>query len=249
MSPSFVARLVAIDDRLKSRGIARLSLDPNRETATPLGELGERVGERITGLDEDALDALAEGLEKVTAAMTEEFPDNIFGDLDFLVAQLARQAATSSDPRRHLDAQLAAVVELHGLFGCHSPIRFRYVHDFIYGYDWAKWVRRDPRPREDHGPFSPTFLAYTERRGQELLELIDAGDAKYHPLGADERARNPFGFSREPDAEIAIHRHLASQRLIPVETWRFDAEPRWKPDFAELRRDRAVALGYGLSGD
>ena len=79
-------------------------------------------------------------------------------------------------------------------------------------------------------------------RGHELLALIAQRDEKYPPL-ADDRPRNPFGFSREPDAEVAIHRDLAARDLIPVEAWRWDAAPRFDRPFADLRRERAVAHG------
>jgi hypothetical protein len=60
------------------------------------------------------------------------------------------------------------------------------------------------------------------------------------PVGA---IRNPFGFSREPDDELALHRALAAAGAIPVEAWRIDAQPRWDLDFAARRLAQARALG------
>ena len=240
-----VDRLSELDASLEARGIARLSLAPGRERATSFARLGAAVSKNAPALSGDACRAFAEGLSDVAGAIADHFPDNLFCDLDYLVAALTRDAAAATQPAEYLRTQLALAAELHAMFGKHSTIRFRYIHDFVYGYDWAKWVRRDPGPRHRHGPFSPAFLAYTKQRGEELVALIAEDDAKYRKLCDDEVARNPFGFSREPDAEMAIHRDLARSATIPVEAWRWDATPRWRANFAELRRARAVALGYG----
>ena len=128
------------------------------------------------------------------------------------------------------------------LYGMRSPVRFQYVHDFTYGYDWAKWVRRSPRDRSHVGPFELDFLRYSRRRGHELLALIARDDAEYPSL-PDDRPRNVFRFSRDPDEEILLLRDLASRDLLPVEAYRTDASPRWDRPFAELRDERALALG------
>ena len=93
------------------------------------------------------------------------------------------------------------------------------------------------------GPFSPAFLAYMHARGHELLAVIARGhDRRYPPL-PDARPRNAFGFSREPADELALHRLLAREGLVPVEAWRLDASPRWDRPFQELRREQAARLG------
>ncbi|MCA9707587.1 MAG: aldo/keto reductase [Myxococcales bacterium] len=144
-----------------------------------------------------------------------------------------------------LRRQCEQIAALQDLFGQGTAIRFRYVHDFVYGFDWAKWVARDPAARASVGPFEPPFLAFMLERGHQLLQLIaDGRDRKYPPL-PDDRPRNPFGFSREPEAEIALHQSLAADGLLPVEAWRVDAQPRWDRPYAELRRQRALALGLG----
>ncbi|MEQ9320253.1 MAG: ferrochelatase [Polyangiaceae bacterium] len=243
---SLLEHLERLDADLDSRGVKRLSLDPDRDRASRLHELGAALLERPPTLDAPALDALASGLTEVVEAIADNFPENVFWDLDYLVAALAKDAAAQADSARYLQRQLEIAADLHRMFGRHSPIRFRYIHDFVYGYDWAKWVRRDPEPRAEHGPFSSTFLSYTKQRGEELVELIARNDAKYHRLADDAVARNPFGFSREPEAEVALHRDLARRDLIPVRAWRWDAEPRFDEDFADRRKQRAVAMGYGL---
>jgi len=234
-------RLAAIDAR--RRQAPWRSLDPQRGHARPLVE----VGHALLGPDPGpGADALIDGLATIADAMEQAFPHNIFGDLDFLAASLWHDAGGSPEgPASYLRRECGRVAALQTLFGRETAIRFRYVHDFVYGFDWAKWVARDPEARVEHGPFSPEFLASMEHRGHELLELIaDGRDRKYPPL-PDGRPRNPFGFSREPEAEIRLHRALAREGLLPVETWRLDAQPVWDRPFAQLRRQRAVALGLG----
>lgn len=56
------------------------------------------------------------------------------------------------------------------------------------------------------------------------------------------RARNPFPFSREPEAEAALYRDLAARSLIPVPAWQLAPEPEWDRPFAVAREERARAL-------
>jgi hypothetical protein len=232
--------LERLDDELTERGIVRASLAPDRARATSLvGLAGMAQG---AGLDEASMAALGSGLESVVRAIAKSFPDNLLWDLDAMVGELTRAALASKDAAAYLDQHASRATELMTMFGRESTIRFRYIHDFVYGYDWVKWVRREVLERRQHGPFSTTFLDYTLDRGRELLELIDQNDRKYHQLAPGEVDRNPFGFSREPHAEIALHEELARTDVIPVEAWRFDAEPRCDRDFAALRHELAMAM-------
>ena len=87
----------------------------------------------------------------------------------------------------------------------------------------------DPEPRAEHGPFSSTFLSYTKQRGEELVELIARNDAKYHRLADDAVARNPFGFSREPEDAASRRRARKKQRR----------EAEGEEDFQMLQHHRA----------
>jgi hypothetical protein len=236
---SALAHLAAADDRL---GAPWRSLAPDRTHARPLAELGRALVE--PDADEAAVDAFAEGLAAIALAMHDAFPHNIFGDLDHLAACLWRGAAAAPEgAAAFLRRQCACVTELQHLFGRSTSIRFRYVHDFLYGFDWAKWVAREPGARARVGPFSPTFLAAMRTRGHELLVVIAEGRHRRYPPLPDARPRNAFGFSREPADEVTLHRQLACEGLLPVEAWRLDAQPRWDRPFQDLRRDHAARLG------
>lgn len=217
------------------------TLAPDRTHARPLLAIGRAL---LEGEASAAAEAFAEGLVGIVVAMRRAFPHNIFGDLDHLAASLWRGAAAAPvGPVAYLRKQCPRVAALQDLFGQATAIRFRYVHDFLYGFDWAKWVAGDPATRACVGPFAPELLAHMERRGHELLALIAAGgDRRYPPL-PDERPRNAFGFSREPADELCLHRHLAREGLLPVEAWRIDASPRWDRPFQRLRREHAARLG------
>jgi hypothetical protein len=214
------------------------TLDPLREHATPLAALVEHA----TASHPELRDALAEGITEIVEAQLRSFPENLFWDLDLLGARLVAQSSSASEPAERLLDLADRIARLQDLYGQRTPIRFRYVHDFLYGFDWARWVTRRPADRAGVGPFDQAFLAYGFERGHELLALIEAGDVKYPPLDAGD-ARNPFRFSREPDDERRLLRDLAARELVPVEAWRPDGRARWREPFSDLREERARALG------
>lgn len=225
--------LEAAEARLRDAYGALATLDPTRDEATAPRALYAALAPACA--DEAMADALARGLVAVADATLEHFPENLLFDFDALAAALVREAADAAALARAFDA----VVTLHARFGVHGPIRFRYVHDFVYGFDWAKWVRRDPEGRAAVGPFDLEFLRALLTRGEELLALVAADDAKY-PRLRDERARNPFGFSREPGDELRLHRRLAAEGLVPVEAWCLEPRAVWDRPFADLRAARAA---------
>lgn len=240
-----LARLRALDARFDAEGVVRRTLDPTRERATALDALATRLAPRAPS--PRAAVAVAEGLGALAEAILTHFPDNLLWDLDALAAALLREAAAAPEPAAEVREAFDDAVALHALFGHATTIRFRYVHDFVYGFDWAKWVRRDPARRRHVGPYDRAFLRTMHRRGRELLALIEADDAKYPQLrGAG--ARNPFGFSREPEAELRLHRDLAARDLVPVRAWELEPTPVWDRPFADEREARARALDLTPEG-
>ena len=225
--------LAALDARI-DRGV-RLTLNPNADRPTSLRALAETLAPGPLRTP------FAMALERVGRAQLDAFPGNLFWDMDALAASLVRQARRSPRPARRLAELAGHVARLQNLFGSETAIRFRYVHDFVYGYDWAKWVKRDRENRADVGPFDATFLAYSERRAGELMQLIAQDDDKYGRL-PDGKARNPFGFSREPKDEIRLFRDLAERDLLPIRAWELDPPLDWEPPYLALREERAEAL-------
>ncbi len=230
--------LDALDARLDALPHGALTLAPARTRPTPLAGLVAV----LTRGDAPLEAALAAALGAVVEAQLESFPDNLFWDSDFLASSLVAEARATEAPVAFVREASGVIVELMRIYGMRSPIRFQYVHDFTYGFDWAKWVRRSPTDRRDVGPFDLEFLRYSRRRGHELLALIAQDDAEYPSL-LDDRPRNVFRFSRDPEDEIRLLRDLAARGLLPVEAYRIDASPRWDRPFAELRTERASALG------
>jgi hypothetical protein len=219
------------------------SVAPDREFARTPAELAELLLEERDAAWEASF---RKGLSALERAQAEAFPQNIFGDLDFVAASVLRQGR-EADSGALVDELLERMCALQGLYGESTPIRFRYVHDFTYGYDWAKWVRREPAQDGRVGPFDLEFLVYMERRGHQLLELIAVDDRKYPTLRGPEH-RNPFPFSREPAAESRLFPELARRGLLPVETWRLDAKARCDRPFADLRVAVAGELGLLVEG-
>lgn len=181
--------------------------------------------------DED----LARALARVRDAFSADFPENVFLDLDGLAAALA------AAPRGELAARVARLEALSRAFAA-PPIRFRYAHDFLYGFDWYRWVRSEPSGRSAIGPFDPPFLDYLMTRADELRALIGQGDRKYGPID-DGAYRNPFPFSRSPADEERLHRALAERDLIPVEAWSTTGRARYDKAYSEERKAVARELG------
>ena len=154
---------------------------------------------------------------------------------------LAREAVGSGGADR-ITQTSQVLVELHETFGMRSALRFRYVHDFLYGYDWARWCQRDTPGRAGVGPYDLPFLISLAARGKQLVAAVERGeDDLYRPLDG-ERARNVFSFSRKPADEERLLRALVRERGIPLEAWRAEASGRWREPFARMRLNRARAL-------
>lgn len=226
---------VWLAERDAALGVRWRSLEPGRTDARSLADL---VPDRALG--PDVRMSIARGIVRIAEAMHRNFPSNLFGDLDVVLARLERGGSEGGASR--VEAAACTIVELHDLFGHQTTIQFRYVHDFLYGFDWARWVRRDPASRASIGPFDEPFLSYVGRRGHELMALIAEDDPKYHRIarGSD---RNPFAFHRDPESEAALLCDLAAGGWVPIEAWRRDAEPCWDRDYVAAREARARALG------
>lgn len=234
------ARLAEADRQLDVHAWGRRSLAPGREQSRSLHAVCSAAA--LPGDDAATLVALATGVAELAQVQRESFPDNLCCDLDLLIFDTLRRARASARPVAEVKSRLGQVCRLQRLYGGDTAIHFRYVHDFVYGFDWAKWVGRDPDLRAAVGPFDAAFLDHLERRAHVLFGLIAADDPVYGQIPEDQ-ARNPFSFSREPQAEWTLHRDLAARGLVPVAAWDPDAAPTWRRPFAALRVERAAALG------
>ncbi|MEM6732785.1 MAG: ferrochelatase [Myxococcota bacterium] len=217
-----------LDDQVGERA----SLCPERSRPTPFTTLWSSLD-----VDAEHRTAIVSVTEQVARSIAAHYPDNVFWDLDRIVQALSERESVAA-----IESTGARLVRLMRGFGMNSEIRFRYVHDFTYGFDWAKWVARDPETRSGTRPFDERFLEYLEARQRELLGLIDADDATYGQLRGD-GARNPFGFSREPEDERRLHELLAERGQVPVETWQRKGPERWGEHFAKSRALLADELG------
>lgn len=233
-----ITLLAELDARISQTRHGRLTLDPRRSIANPLTEVVSQLAH------DDQSPHLAAAASAVAEAQMRNFPENLFWDFDFYLASIHDRASEAADYAGHLSHVADSTVRLMQLYGQQSPIRFRYVHDFMYGFDWARWVRRKPEVRTGIEPFSIEFIHQTEARGRNLLSLIQADD-EWYPRLKEGVSRNPFPFPREPEDELRLYRTLAARGYVPVETWRVDARPDAARDFDVLREQTAASLGLG----
>jgi hypothetical protein len=232
-----IVSLAELDARVAQTRYGRLTLDPRRSIANPLTEVVSRLA------DDRQSPHLAAAASAVAEAQMRNFPENLFWDFDFYLASIHDRASEAGDYSVYLSHVADSTVRLMQLYGQQSPIRFRYVHDFMYGFDWARWVRRKPEVRASVHPFSIEFIRQTEARGRDLLSLIQADD-EWYPRLKEGVSRNPFPFPREPDDELRLYRTLAARGYVPVEAWRVDARPDAERDFDALREQTAASLGF-----
>jgi hypothetical protein len=229
-----------LDELLKQHNIKPLSLNPHRTLSTSFSALGNLIVQTTDDLQ--FIKVFRETLAAILQSILRNFPENIFWDFDYLVISMLRQALVAEKGADYFLKFFAEKIELlMDLFGNKSEIRFRYLHDFIYGFDWAKWVQKEPKARNLIEPFNPAFLDYLLSRGQEILQLICLGDRQYHHL-CENLYRNPFDFSREPKDEIRLFTYLARQKLIPVAAWDWNVSPVWNKPFHQMRESISLEL-------
>lgn len=229
-----------IDEILTQHKDEILSLNPYKKTITKFVEIEALIRENIT--DSELISTLQVTLARIVKSQIQNFPENIFWDFDFMVSSMINQALIAEDGApAFLEAFAEKMVLLSELFGINSEVRFRYVHDFIYGFEWAKWVQKDPLNHSIIDPFSLIFIDYLLAKYQEILQRIHRGKYQSYKL-CNDGFRNPFTFSRKPEDEYRLLKHLAQAEFIPVAAWDWNAIPIWNKSFQEIREQIALEL-------
>ncbi|KZL49985.1 MULTISPECIES: hypothetical protein [Cyanophyceae] len=230
----------SLDEILAQHSVNPLTLNPHKTLITSFVELENLITAITT--DQEIIVALRDSLELIIYAQVQNFPENIFWDFDFMVGSMVRQALVADEGAvSFLKSFGHKMVLLIELFGIKKEIRFRYVHDFMYGFDWARWVQKEPQSRSHSEPFSLVFLDNLLIKGEKLVKHINYGQVTSYNLG-NTGYRNPFDFSREPEDEHLLLTSLAKEKLIPVEAWNWDISPVWNQPFQEMRQQLALKL-------
>ena len=230
----------SLDEILAQHSVNPLTLNPHKTLITSFVELENLITAITT--DQEIIVALRDSLELIIYAQVQNFPENIFWDFDFMVGSMVRQALVADEGAvSFLKSFGHKMVLLIELFGIKKEIRFRYVHDFIYGFDWARWVKKEPQSRSHSEPFSLVFLDNLLIKGEKLVKHINYGQVTSYNLG-NTGYRNPFDFSREPEDEHLLLTSLAKEKLIPVEACNWDISPVWNQPFQEMRQQLALKL-------
>jgi hypothetical protein len=229
-----------IDEILERASVKLLTLNPQKRFMTSFVELGNLITEATT--DSQIITTVINTLEIIVSAQMRNFPDNIFWDFDFMVSGMLRQALAEKDGAiAYLEKFADKMVSLNEIFGIQGEIKFRYVHDFIYGFDWARWVQRNLKTLGYVEPFSLVILDYLLNRSDEIALRIHQNHCQHYKLCV-KGYRNAFGFSREPENEYRLLTNLAQKRLIPVPAWSWYGVPTWNQPFDNLRQEVALEL-------
>lgn len=236
-----LTKLAEMDEKLRASGAYPGTLNLAASSPTSLSDLGAKL--LTEDLAVDVTESFADALCAIADGHVRNFPQNLFADFDYLAGEIVAGARRSNGAGAAFVRNISTkVVGLLDLYGGASEIRFQYVHDFLYGFDWAKWVALDPAARSGVPPFGEEFLDHMQRRGEELHRLAASNDSRFPKIPGNQ-FRNAFGFRREPHNETTLFLDLAKQGLIPVEAWRSDATPSWQKPYVRLREERARALG------
>lgn len=216
------------------------SLNPQNKVCTSFEELLETLPNTHTF----QLSTFIDSLSIIVKEELLHFPNNIFWDknyfLSYFVYQITQIPVTEQES--YISKYVQMYVSLLELFGNTSTIRFQYLHDFTYGFDWAKWVRNDSKNRNTILPFSMTFLQRMYHRGKELEQLIQKNDELYPSITRSE-FRNPFQFQRSIECEFLLFKQLASKECIPIIAWEQNGSVDWKKNYSELREIEAKNQG------
>lgn len=241
MKPNFTpnSSFQVLDEILAQQIAKPLSLNPNKSLITSFTELEANIIQQSS--DVVLITAIRDTLIKILNASLYNFPENIFWDFDFIVSSMLKQALSAENEFDLLEHFGNKIVLLMNMFGKKSEIRFRYVHDFMYGFDWARWVQKKPHQRAHNEPFCLDFLDNLICRGEEILQRIKEDDSKYPQL-SEHRYRNPFKFSREPDSEHRLLIYLAARECIPVAAWEWGAVGVWNKPFYKIREQASLKL-------
>ncbi|WP_053404703.1 hypothetical protein [Persicobacter sp. CCB-QB2] len=229
-----------IDQWISHQGIEFKSVDPGKNTATSFAALAEKTALEFP--DFHHFQELALLCRDLIQSQYQHYPQNIFYDYDLMVREIVKMTFASDHPTHFLRKMDELLVQLMGIFGGNTTINFQFVHDFTYGFDWAKWVAKNPQERKQIPPFHPEFLKAMVNRGKEMLELIKINDQKYHQLQPQQGFRNPFSYQRDPENEESLMRQLFAHGMIPVPLWDWNGQAHWEMDYQEARKQMAQKI-------
>ena len=171
--------------------------------------------------------------EQIIRSQFVHYPQNIFWDFDYLLFYI-----WSQKNKDVLFAIANKILNVQLYYSSNSSINFAYIHDFIYGYDWDRWVRKDIKNRHLVGLYDLKFLSYLEKRGLQIIGSI--GNDKRYPVLVKNENRNVYNFNRHSAAEIKTLTSLAKEENIPIQSWLIDGgEWDYSKNYMLLREKKA----------
>ncbi|WCL50907.1 hypothetical protein [Leptospira sp. GIMC2001] len=236
----------SIDETFDSKVKNRFSLNPDMITANSFYCIFDNLIQDKTDLD--LLIIFAEKFATIIDSILINFPKSIFWDFDYFCKSLMSEKQSIEDWKSEFDQRLELILSINERFGCKSSIRFQYYHDFLYGFDWFKWMNLENRESSKADPFGIEFLSYINNRGKEMEVLIEKNSEEYGQI-EDHSFRNPFYFTRTDNDEMLLMRNLASNDELPLQTWKLYPNLECKKDYSEIRNKRAFELNISANKD
>lgn len=220
-------------DLVKSNALYFKTLNPKQKKPTAFPHLLDNIP--------NARPEVAICVSAVIESVLYHFPENIFWDFDYMAQWFA-----SIKSNEELKENCQQICLLQKLFGRESLVYFRYSHDFLYGFDWARWITKDPQHNHNSPPYSEKFMSHLEVRSVELSALIQKGDKDYFS-NEDKKFRNPFKFDRKPQEETLLFTKLAAENDLPFQPWETNGGVfNWQKDYTAIREKYARDIGIGI---
>ncbi|TGN14038.1 hypothetical protein [Leptospira ilyithenensis] len=219
---------------------SRRTLCPAKNQVTRFEEIGNQISDLLQ--NETNWKYSAEVTSKIVHSVMDHFPENIFWDFDYMIMKIVNNSIDpEQDFLQSMSLTAGKILNIFSIFGKNSAIKFRYIHDFIYGYDWLKWILEKKQPGDETDPYGVCFLDYIGHRGMEMISLVGKNDTNYPELNGE--YRNPFLFSRSDEDEINLLTNLARSGNIPIEAWDRYANPKSDRNYSKIRLERSEQMG------
>lgn len=124
----------SLDTSLQKDNIHYRSLNSRQKLPTSFSTLFKNLPSKLPAWENAWNSELESSMSNIIALILVEFPNNIYWDFDFLFLDLARSLERDKmENTTEFKEKTTSACGVFQIFGIHSSIKFRYIHDFLYG--------------------------------------------------------------------------------------------------------------------